>query len=1730
MKRRALAWICLLFCWIGAPMARADDFQVLSVTPQGETAGRPEISLTFSAPVADESLLGKTLPPERLPLEIRPRLEGDGAWDGADRLVFTPRAPLALATEYRLTLKPLRDRSGRLLAGPQSFEFRTAPLKLLEVRPVERDPYGGMTLEFVFSLPVPPQRLSGFVSAESGGQTVNLAPQGQVPSEKVRVTADSVPGPTLTLKVEKGLAADVGPLGLEETRTITVDASARLTVTGSYAESRDDQGRIFLYTSRPVDPSDVKGYLTLSPQRSFRVEPLYAGFALVGDFAPRERITVTLKKGLGGSDGLEADKVQSFVMPDRDRSVRFPLAGTFLTPVEEPRIALETVNLDAVEISAWKLYPNNIPLVTGALGDGGEPPKALALSFGTKRFRVDNRLNGTVRGAVDLGELLGESRGVFLIEAGDGEGGWNVARQMVTLTDLGLSARVWERGMLVWVNTLSSAEPLKGAAVSVYSSSNQLLARGVTDGDGLWVARRESPWESQLRPAVITVEHEGDLSFLVLAGDRFADAGVDGSGAPWVTTYEVDCLLPRGIFRPGETVDVTALVRDGRMNPTGTFPLLWKVTNSVGMEVFRGSEKLSPAGTMRAAFDLPPEAPTGRYRFDLFAAGQEERPLGGAAFQVEDFTPPRIDVNLTSPRSLLQAGEVLHLDFNAAYLFGAPSPGLNWEIQAVTLPRTFRSLRFPEFAFGDDEQSFQRSEEHLGSGTLDDEGRGGLDWTVPEGWKAPSQVELVCSFQVMEPGGRWVSRHLSLPCAVTPLQIGIRSPVGDLRPGVPLPFRVAAVTADDAPAEASLTWELFSLADRYVMVREEGRTRMRWQEEKIPLAEGGLVLKEGLADLSLEPGGEGRFLLLLSDGKGSSASARFDVWHPWGQSAKGTSLPDRVNLELDKPLYRPGERASLAYRAPFPGRALVTIESEGLIRAQVLKSVDAEGTVTVDVDRSIWPNGWCTFQVIRPMAGGDGGPSSALGALPLTVESERLKAFLKLEVPEKVEPGGTVDVTLSVTDAKGKPLSGELWLALVDRGILGLTDHETPDPFKSFTARRRLGSRACDLYDELIPIESRQTPLLHPAGGSGTSPFPRLALSPLQARGFRVLSEVRSVAVEKGSALASFDLPEFSGGARVMAVFSGPAVGSAQGDVAIARPVTVDPPLPQVLAPGDRAVIPLQVLSTASADLALELTVSAEGALSLEGENAFALTVAPGESRLIDLPLRASSEAGGGSLSVSVKGPGLDFIVGRETVVRPAMPPVTLSGGAVIEPGTFVMKEEGRWFPGTLRTSLYLSGSPKADLLPLLTFLRGYPYGCLEQIVSSAWPLVAVPDMVGSDAAEIGRLLGEVVARLQTYQLYSGAFTSWPNGSFDGWGSLYAAHFLASLDAGLLPEAMARRVDAFLQSVLADVSDDGGDLSRKAYGAYVMALSGTPPLGWMAWLSERIGEMDDAGRALLAGAYGLAGKKETGLTLLGGGLPGRDPYASPLRDQALRLLALGALEPGGADEAALASELLRFIGSRSLSTQEAGVALLALGRYLARADLRPFSATVGDGLSSFSLATGDDRLLSADHFVAWRVENRGPGPLYANWTASGVPLDGVEAEDRGVQVRRTFTDREGNVLDPALPLEPGQEIRVRIDIVPTGTVRDLIVIDVLPGCFEVWNPALAPGEETLSARREVRFDRVLFFPDAVDRTVTLGYRCRVVTRGDFELPPVVAEAMYAPGIRSLSGGGRLTVR
>ncbi|HCL80515.1 MAG TPA: hypothetical protein DIC53_11190, partial [Synergistaceae bacterium] len=359
------------------------------------------------------------------------------------------------------------------------------------------------------------------------------------------------------------------------TGQIPVTVTRQIEITSLFAQSRSaDQGVIRVSTSVGADLASVRQYVELSPAGSFTVEPEYNGFSIVGDFAPRQRVTVTIKKGLPSSYGtaLARDFTQAVIFPDMEPGVTFPTGGSVLSPAGDLRIPIETINTDEISLNLWRVYENNIPVAMS----GYSVPRELARLVASKKAYPQGKLNEAARRAIDLREFAGDAKGVFLLTAnlGDGEY-WSEVEQLVAVTDLGVVARVFPDGITVWVNSILGMKPVPGATVRVYSKSNQVLISGETDESGLWAWRGTSDWDSQLTPWLVTVEKRNDLSFLRLENDLLADNSFDTGGRAWKKGYDAMLFAPRGVFRPGETVDLSAIVRNEKWMPPEAFPLLF---------------------------------------------------------------------------------------------------------------------------------------------------------------------------------------------------------------------------------------------------------------------------------------------------------------------------------------------------------------------------------------------------------------------------------------------------------------------------------------------------------------------------------------------------------------------------------------------------------------------------------------------------------------------------------------------------------------------------------------------------------------------------------------------------------------------------------------------------------------------------------------------------------------------------------------------------------------------------------------------------------------------------------------------------------------------------------------------------------------------------------------------------------------------------------------------------
>ncbi|MDR2076017.1 MAG: hypothetical protein LBP61_03665, partial [Desulfovibrio sp.] len=1364
----------------------------------------------------------------------------------------------------------------------------------------------------------------------------------------------------------------------------------------------------------------------------------------------------------------------------------------------------------------------------------------LARRLAIREIPLDLEKNKEFRRTLDLRELAGGQQGVFFLNLiayrkvtrKNGEVNYSYVdseSRLVVLSDIGITCRLFPSGVTVFASGLSTGKPLAGAQVRLYSRSNQLLAEGKTTPGGLFLFSRDEPWDPQLLPHVATVNTEADISFLPLDFETRVSLQDTGERPYLDKGYEAFLYTPRGVFRPGETVDVKALVRDANQTPPRPFPVIFSLTSPRGLEIARSSARLSDQGGAAFAFALPSSAPTGEYSLSLTVPGQEKAPLGTVRFSVEDFTPPRLEVSVAPARELLTGKTSLPVTLTGNYLFGAPGANLRYELGYRLSPRGFSPEGWEGYVFGNQEKRASAGLDlRCYTGALGADGSTEVAFLPPD-WDLPAGALIQLVGSVQEDSGRWVTQTSAVSYFPTPYLLGLKVE-GSPAPGQEASLLTAAVDPDGRAVDAGpLSVEISQVRGNWHTVLRNGRYVYTWSEHFLPLLSSEIPTRDGRGRISFTPPRSGAYLVRCATADGAVVAARrIYIWAE-GEIAgeEGSGRMDQVILTLDKKEYRSGETARLSVKAPYAGTLFLGVERGGQLLTRVL-SLDAPAAeVDIPVTEGMNPNVTITAWVYRPMdqKNKEWFSHRAYGSIPLVLSRALHSLSVEARAPERAEPGKGLPISFSVKDADGNPVAGEFSLALVDEGILSLTAFKTPDPLAFFMAQRRAKGHSYDGFDALLRPEARATAPLTPGGDSAASDYlGSLSTQQVFLAGF--LPTVRTG--DDGAGEAHFDIPEYSGKGRLMIVgAAGRSFASASSQVRFARDLVVEASAPRAVAPGDVFDISLKAFSlesflTGVAEIGVEVE---DGPLSLAGAVKTSIPLggleAGGGPKTHSFTVTATAGAAVGlvRLSVKVSVPGredLAFSKPLEIVVRSPYPRISRTKSTLIKAGKKeVLSFPTAWAPGTVKSSLAVTRSPVFAVLPALEYLREYPYGCLEQTVSRAWPYLVLDEAQkalapeSSGEANSRALLEDIVARVASFQTANGGFAMWPGqtGS-DPWKSVNAAFFLVEAKArAAVPAEVLRGSLEYTRFLLSAPESYYKDpylaFSVKAYAAFVLTRAGEAPLAWIQHLSGKQETMWPSGRIFLAAAKALqAGNpnalrdlKAEALKLEAEKLGFNQSLESNPRNQALLLMAWSLAAPEDAETRRLCLSLAESVTAAPwLTTQDAGAASLAFGFYLGRtriADTPHTAVITAAGKRIAEVAGGEPLLLGYGRMPVQddgnpapvSVEVGGKGQAYVVYAVRGVPLDPPAPGANALEAQAVWKGPDGSVIDfpeAGAVLRRGDRVSVELKIRASRPVSDVVLSFLLPGGMEVENPRLLtsgaagdpPAPETLSQRED----------------------------------------------------------
>ncbi|HYM30973.1 MAG TPA: alpha-2-macroglobulin, partial [Candidatus Cybelea sp.] len=1179
---------------------------------------------------------------------------------------------------------------------------------------------------------------------------------------------------------------------------------AEMRFTRYFTDTSKEQPQACLQFSEPLVESgaiNYQDYLRFSPTAKVALNVAKDRLCIGGlGFGRDYKVTIAAGLPAQSGDKTAEDETQTVGFGDRPALVAFAGNGFILPRQGSNGLALETINVSKVKLAVTRIGDRNLARSAFGRNSKGEPyyynpDSSVAAPVWTGEMPIASVHNERVTTIIPLADVIKTRRpGAYIVtakkfaESGSGDDDDDrsgVAVQWVVDTDLALTAMRGADGLHVFVRSLDTAKPVAKVNLALIAENNDQLGTAETDADGhaafaAGLTRGAGP----LRPKmVMAYGAEDDFAALDLsrAGFDLTDRGVGGREAPG----PVDAFVytDRGVYRPGETVQLVALLRDSLGTAVADTPVTAIVLRPDGVEAKRVQLDAAPAGGFHLPYGLSATAARGLWSARISVDGGKHT-VGSAVFDVEDFVPQRLKVAVTASATFLKPGAATPLAIDSRYLYGAPAAGLaaEGELKLKVDPSPYPAAKGYRFGLVDDK--FKPEIRPLEIGKTDDAGKTALALDVAPLPKTTQPLAAEIDVGVVEPGGRVTPSTITLPIRNLTLAIGIRPRfTGDrVQENAAAAFDVIALDEAGTPvARQGLDYSFIHEVTSYDWYYTDDRA---WHYQRIvhdrPIADGKLdVAADKPAELN-HAFDWGSYRLEVRDRtSGAATSIRF--WAGWGATVE-RDTPDTVQVTANRDRAKPGEPVTITIHPPFAGEVQIAVATDSVLETRTL-FVPAEGTSIEVTASEQWGAGaYVLATLYRPQSAVKvHEPVRAIGLTWVPLDQLAHTLGVALGAPNLARPRGTLDVPVKISGAaKAEPVY--VTLAAVDEGILQLTDFISPDPNEYYFGKRRLGVDIRDDYARLLQNGGGQVGVLRQGGDSGGG----AGLSVVPTETVALFSGVLAVGAD-GTVHVPLQIPSFNGEIRLMAVAYGAhALGRAEAHVTVRDPVVAELILPRFLAPGDAASATLQLHNVEGAAGTYHAAVEASGAVG-SGTFSADYDLPSGAEITAAVPL-AAGDPGIGHFQLSVNGPG-GFSVTRtwNLEVRTPRFPITLADTALQAPGTayrFDPRLLDAFLPGTASVSIGYAGFKGIDVPGLLQSLDRYPYGCSEQTTSRALPLLVFNDLsllagVKTDQEIRGRVQ-QAIDTLLERQDAEGSFGLWRSG--DGaarpWLGAYITDFL----------------------------------------------------------------------------------------------------------------------------------------------------------------------------------------------------------------------------------------------------------------------------------------------------------------------------------------------------------------
>ena len=1324
------------------------------------------------------------------------------------------------------------------------------------------------------------------------------------------------------------------------------------------------------------------------------------------------------------------------------------------------------------------------------------------------------------------------------------------------------------------VNNILDTKPVAKAQVTIYNFQLQPIGKGETNSEGLVEITPKGV------PFIAVAEADKQKAYVrVVDGEEQSVSRFDVGGKDIQKGLKGFIYGERGVWRPGDTLHISFMLEDREKRIPDKHPVALEIYNPRGQFY---TKMISTQGTNGFyTFAVPTQAddPTGLWNAYV--------KVGGTAFhkslRIETIKPNRLKITLALPTILQASSKDVYAPLTSSWLTGATASRLKAKVEMSLSKVNTQFKNYGQYLFNNPATDFTTVRADVFNGVLDAEGRAGVNIQLPVATGAPGMLNATFTTRVFEPGGDASIYSQTVPFSPFTSYVGINlnQPKGKyIETDKDHVFDIVTVNDQGQPVNRSnLEYKIYRISWSWWWENGEESFGTYINNSSItPVASGNLQTTGGKASFKFRINYPdwGRYLVYVKDRESGHATGGtvYIDWPDWRGRSNKTD-PSGIKMlafSLDKDSYEIGETATAIIPAAAGGRALVSLENGSTVLQQQWLEVSDQGDtkLTFKITPEMAPNVYLHISLLQPHAQTVNDlPVRMYGIAPVFVTNRQTILQPQIKMPEVLRP--ETDFNVTVSEKSGKPMT--YTLAIVDDGLLDLTNFKTPDPWNEFYAREALGIRTWDMYDDVLGASGGRYSSLFSTGGDAS-------LKPADAKANRFKPVVKFIGpfyLAKGKQQThTLKLPMYVGSVRAMVVAGQDgAYGNAEKTAFVRTPLMLLSTLPRVLSTQEEITVPVNVFAMENQVKNVTVSLEASGAgVQITGNRQQSLTFDQPGDQLAYFTLKTGSKTGKATIHLTASGNGQQTKETIEIEVRNPNPVVTLRNSQWIEAGQEA--ELSYTLAGSSsannQVQLEISRIPSVDISRRFDFLYNYQHHCTEQLTSKALPLLFVSQFKAVDEQEAEKIktnVQEAIRQIYARQLPNGGFVYWPgNAVADEWITSYTGMFLtlAQEKGYAVHPNVLNKWKRFQRAAAQNwrMPQEASNWQiwqselQQAFRLYTLALAGAPEYGAMNRMKEQPGLSIQA-KWRLAAAYALTGKMKPAGELVYNAETTVIPYSSMNliygssdRDEAMILETL-ILMKRDRDALQQAKKVSQNLAQENwFSTQSTAFALMAMGRLA-----KQLSGTLDFTWSwngkqqpavKSAKAVFEKEIATSPKSGTVSVKNQGKGALSVDLiTRTQLLNDTLPAIADNIRLDVKYTDMAGSPISVE-DIRQGTDFMSAVtlsNISGTSDYSNLALTHIIPSGWEIYNERMIVPEASSSNSNEantpessadkytykdIRDDRVLtYFDLRRGESKTFTVRLQATYAGNFILPAIQCEAMYDAVVQARTKAGRTTV-